>query len=133
MSVDPLRASEVVRPVARNRTRMPGGRLNCVNVRLTDEEMRGVSAAAARAGLKPTSYAGEVTVAAARADAQGSVAGATRAELARVQREVFAAQSALVCATRSSDGPSEDLVREAVERLDGVAERVHGLLKRVSA
>ena len=96
MSVDLPRASEVVQPVARNRTRMSGGRLNCVNVRLTDEEMRDLSAAAARAGLKPTSYAGEATIAAARADAQGSVAGATRAELARVQREVLAAQSALV-------------------------------------
>lgn len=92
-----------------------------------------VSAAAARAGLKPTGYAGEVTVAAARADAQGGVAGATRAELARVQREVFAAQSALVSAARSPGGPSEGLLREAAERLDEVAGRLHGLLKRVSA
>jgi len=111
---------------------MQGGRLNCLNVRLTDEEMSVVSAAAARAGLTPTGFVAEGGLAAARAEAQGSVAGATRAELAGVQREVFAAQSALVCAARSAGGPVEVLLREAVERLDGLAERVHGLLKRVS-
>lgn len=120
-------------PVARNRARMPSGRLNCLNVRLSDVEMREVSAAAGRAGLKPTGYAGEVTVAAARADAEGSAAGATRAELARVQREVFAARAALIAGTRSIAGRSKGLLRDAVEHLDGVAERLHGLLKRVSA
>ncbi len=120
-------------PVARNRARMASGRLNCLNVRLADEEMREVSAAARRAGLTPTGYAGEVAVAAARADAEGSAVGATRAELARVQREVFAARAALVSAARPIAGGSEGSLREAVERLDGVAERLHGLLKQVSA
>ncbi|GAB3983457.1 hypothetical protein GCM10027615_68680 [Plantactinospora veratri] len=104
MSVDSPTGPRAVVPVARNRARMPAGRLNCLNVRLADEEMREVSAAARRAGLTPTGYAGEVAVAAARADAQGSAAGATRAELARVQREVFAVRAALVSAARSIAG-----------------------------
>ncbi|WP_249714707.1 hypothetical protein [Rhizomonospora bruguierae] len=74
-----------------------------------------------------------MAVAAARADADGSVAGATRAELARVQREVFAARAALVVGARAVAGGSEGLLRDAVEHLDGVADRLHGLLKRVSA
>ena len=87
MSVDSPRGSRAVVLVARNLARMPAGRLNCLNVRLADEEMREVSAAARPAGLTPTGYAGEVAVAAARADAGGSAAGAARAELARVQGE----------------------------------------------
>ncbi|MEQ4305525.1 hypothetical protein ABNF97_29780 [Plantactinospora sp. B6F1] len=132
MSVDSPTGARAVVP-ARNRARMPAGRSNCLNVRLADEEMREISAAARRAGLTPTGYAGEVAVAAARADTQGGAAGATRAELARVQREVFAARAALVGAARSVAGGSEGPLREAVERLDRVAERLHGLLRRVSA
>jgi hypothetical protein len=71
--------SEVVLPVARNQARMPAGRRHCVNVRLTDEEMRDVTAAALRAGLTPTGYAGEAAVAAARAQAEGGGTGATAA------------------------------------------------------
>ncbi|MEO3744589.1 hypothetical protein [Plantactinospora sp. B5E13] len=133
MSVDSPTGSRAVVPVTWNRARMPAGRLNCLNVRLADEEMREVSAAARRAGLTPTGYAEEVAVAAARADAQGGAARATRAELARVQREVFAVRAALVSAARSIAGGSDGSLREVVERLDGVAERLHGLLRRVSA
>jgi len=42
---------DAVSPVARNRTRMPGGRPECLNTRLTDEDGRDISTAAARIGL----------------------------------------------------------------------------------
>ena len=118
-------------PVIRNRGRTSRGRPHTVNVRFTDEELRDVAAAAARAGLRRTGYVGEAAVAAARAYVAGGEAGATRAELATVQREVFAARAAVVRAVQAAAGTSEDLaVAEveigavAVERLDAVAERL---------
>ena len=74
---------------------------------MTSEEWNDIRAAAARAGLKPTAYAGGAAVAAARAVVADSNAGATRAELAAVQREVFAARSALVQAVQVSPGGQE--------------------------
>jgi hypothetical protein len=136
MTVDPLVGSEVVLPVARNRARMPAGRSHAVNVRLTDEAMRDVAAAAGRAGLTPTGYAGEAAVAASRAQTEGYATAATRAELARVQREVFAARAALVSVARAMTDSSDCPVDEcavALGHLDALAERVHGLLKRAVA
>jgi hypothetical protein len=75
-----------------------------VHVRLTSDELQDIRAAAARAGLRPTAYAGQAAVAAARALVADSGAGATRAELAAVQREVFVARSALVQAVQVSAG-----------------------------
>lgn len=119
---------------------MSGGRLNCVNVRLTAEEFGDVAVAAARAGLKPTGYTGEVVVAAARAGIEITGSGASRAELARVQRDLFAARTALICAAEvlhagsgSADKPSVNACAAAVARLDAVAERLHGQLRRVAA
>jgi hypothetical protein len=135
MTVDPLVGSGVVLPVARNRARMPAGRSHAVNVRLADEEMRDVAAAAGRAGLTPTGYAGEAAVAASRAQTEGYATAATRAELARVQREVFAARTALVNAAWALTGSSQrpgDECTAALGHLDALAERVHGLLKRVA-
>ena len=107
---------------------------------MTSEEWNDIRAAAARAGLKPTAYAGVAAVAAvaaARAVVADSSAGATRAELAAVQREVFAARSALVQAVRVSTGGQDPGVGEIgarmVGRLDAIAERLHGLLKRASS
>jgi hypothetical protein len=113
-----------------------------LHVRLTAEELRDVAAAAARVGLTPTGYAGEVAVAAARAgtDAQAAGTGTVRAELARTQRDLFAARTALVCAaevlTGSPGRPGGYDVAAcaaAVARLDAVAERLHEVLKRASA
>jgi hypothetical protein len=125
---------------ARNRVRMPGGRLNWVNVRLTAEEFGDVAVAAARAGLKPTGYAGEVVVAAARTGIEIAGSGASRAELARVQRDLFAARTALVCAADvfaavqgGVAGYDVAACAAAVARLDEVAERLHGRLRRAAA
>jgi uncharacterized protein (DUF1778 family) len=136
MAVDSSMDVEAVRPVARNRPRT-SGRPHRVHVRLTSEEQDDIRAAAARAGLNPTAYAGVTAVAAARALVADSSAGATRAELAAVQREVFAARSALVQAVQVSPGGQDAGVGEAgaamVGRLDAIAERLHGLLKRASS
>lgn len=86
--------------------------------------------------VEPTAYAGEAAVAAARALVADSGTGATRAELAAVQREVFAARSALVQAVQASPGSpdrgSGEIGVVMVERLDAIAERLHVLLKRAS-
>jgi hypothetical protein len=136
MAVDSSMEVEAVRPVARNRART-SGRPYRVHVRLTSEEWHDIRAAAARAGLKPTAYAGVAAVEAARAFVADSSAGATRAELAAVQREVFAARSALVQAVQVSPGGQDPGSGEAgarmVGRLDAIAERLHGLLKRASS
>ncbi|WP_223874781.1 hypothetical protein [Salinispora oceanensis] len=125
---------------ARNRVRAPAGRSYSVNVRLTAEELRDVAAAAARAGLTPTGYTGEVTVAAARAGVETAGTAASRAELARVQRDLFAARTALVCAADALGaaqgrpaGYDVAACAAAVARLDAVADRLHGLLRRVEA
>lgn len=103
------------------------------------EEWRDIAAAAARSGLRPTGYAGEAAVAAARAHVSGCGAGATRAELAAVQREVFTARAAVVRALQVATNTAGDTALgdvmagvAAVERLDAIAERLHGLLKRAS-
>lgn len=125
---------------ARNRVRVPAGRSYSVNVRLTAEELRDVAAAAARAGLTPTGYTGEVAVAAARGGVETAATGPSRAELARVQRDLFAARTALVCAADALDlgrarsaGGDVAACAAVVARLDAVAERLHGLLRRVAA
>jgi len=104
-------------------------------VRLTSEEWGAITAAAARAGLKPTAYAGEAAVSAARALVADGGTGASRAELAAVQREVFAARSALVQAVQAPTGSHScwaEVCAAMVGRLDAIAERLHGLLKRAS-
>jgi multidrug efflux pump subunit AcrA (membrane-fusion protein) len=108
-----------------------------LHVRLTSEEWHDIAAAAARAGLKPTAYAGEAAVAAARALVVDGGTGATRAQLAVVQREVFAARSALVQAVQVSCGGPDPGLGEIgatmVGHLDAIAERLHVLLKRASS
>jgi hypothetical protein len=102
---------------------------------LTSEEWDAITAAAARAGLKPTAYAGEAAVSAATAFVADGGTGASRAELAAVQREVFAARAALVQAAQAQTGLHSDSAEVAatmVGRLDAIAERLHRLLKRAS-
>lgn len=111
-----------------------------MTVRLTVEELREVAAAAARAGLTPSGYTGEIVVAAARAGVETAGTGASRAELARVQRDLFAARTALVCAADAfaavqggAAGYDVAACAAAVARLDAVAERLHGHLRRAAA
>jgi hypothetical protein len=69
MAIDSSMDVEVVRPVARNRART-SGRPYRVHVRLTSEEWDAITAAAARAGLKPTAFAGAAAVSHHRRAAQ---------------------------------------------------------------
>jgi hypothetical protein len=69
MTVDPSMDAGSVRPVARNRART-SGRPYRLHVRLTSDELQDIEAAAARAGLRPTGYAGEAAVATRRSPAR---------------------------------------------------------------
>ncbi|MBT8227490.1 MAG: hypothetical protein HKP61_21680 [Dactylosporangium sp.] len=138
MAVD--RRGGLVATPARNRARVPRGRSCNVKVRLTAEELRDVAAAAARAGLTPTGYTGEIVLAAARAGVETAGTGASRAELARVQRDLFAARTALVCAADvfaavqgGVAGYDVAACVAAVARLDAAVERLHGRLRRAAA
>ena len=86
--------------------------------------------------MTPTGYVAESAVASAGGDG-GVDAGVSRAELAQVQRDLFAARTVLVSAAASLRAVAAgDAGREvavcvsAVARLDEVAARLHGLLKR---
>jgi hypothetical protein len=125
----------VVRPV-RQRAHASPGRQHRVLVRFSAEEFDAVAAAGLRAGLTPTGYVAESAVASAGGDG-GVDAGVSRAELAQVQRDLFAARTVLVSAAASLRAVAAgDAGREvavcvsAVARLDEVAARLHGLLKR---
>ncbi|WP_213454912.1 hypothetical protein [Rhizomonospora bruguierae] len=75
------------------------GRRQRINLRLDDTEHGDVVAAASRAGLTPTGFCADAALAAARGNtAPGSLiagTGVTRAELATLQRELFAARTAI--------------------------------------
>jgi murein L,D-transpeptidase YcbB/YkuD len=67
-------------------------------VRFTADEYAELAAAAAWAGLTPTGYVGEVALAAARgvtAESGIDPGAITRAELAQLQRDLFAARIAV--------------------------------------
>ena len=76
------------------------GRRQRVNLRFDDYEHRDVQLAAARAGLTTTGFCAHAALAAARGTAAPggliSGTGVTRAELAALQRELFAARTAIV-------------------------------------
>jgi hypothetical protein len=114
-------------PPARLRRRVSPGREHRLSLRLSDEELQQVCEAAGRAQLTPTGYAGEAAVAAARASVAGPDVPATRAELATVQRELFAIRTALVGAVAVLD---QERCAAAVDQLDEVARRLHALLRR---
>lgn len=75
------------------------GRTRQVFVRLSTVEYEQIAAAAARADLTPTGYVAEAALAAAHATAPpgGSLSaiGVSRADLARLQRELFATRTAV--------------------------------------
>ncbi|KUL25824.1 hypothetical protein ADL15_39645 [Actinoplanes awajinensis subsp. mycoplanecinus] len=113
---------------ARLRRRVSPSREHRLSLRLSDEELQQVCEAAGRAQLAPTGYAGEAAVAAAaRASVAGPNVPATRAELATVQRELFAIRTALVGAVAVRD---QEKCAAAVDQLDEVARRLHALLRR---
>jgi hypothetical protein len=112
--------------VARHRRHVSPGRPRKIYVRLSEEEFQQVEAAAGMARLTPTGYAGEVTVAAARA-AAGLGRPGTGPELAVLQRELFAVRTALVGAAVVLDA---DRCAAAVDQVDELAGRLHALLKR---
>src|SRR5437762_3256524 len=76
------------------------GRQQRINVRFDENEHRDVAAAAARSGLTPTGFCANAALAAARGTpAPGkhiSGTGITRYELAALQRELFAARTAVI-------------------------------------
>jgi transposase len=107
---------------ARHRRHVSPGRPRKVFVRLSDEEFQQVEAAAGMVRLTPSDYAGEVTVAAARA-AAGVGGPGTGSEPAVLQRELFAVRTALVGAAVV---PDADRCSAAVDRVDELADRLHG-------
>ena len=120
-----------------------------VFVRLSDDEYATLSAAAARAELTTTGYVAEAALAAARDHAApGSPVGETgiaRAELAQLQRELFATRTALgrvgsnlnqaVTALHRLGRPpawlrqSATACRRVIERVDAVVARLDGRLR----
>jgi hypothetical protein len=106
---------------------------------LSAEEFGAVAQAAARAGLTPSGYTAEASVATAHAAAgcTGVDAGVSRAELAQVQREPFAGRAAVVAAAAALDavtsvGTKRDVAAcaAAAAGLDELVTRPHGLLRR---
>lgn len=85
------------------------GRDHGVYPRFTAGEYAELVEAAARAGLTPTGYVGEAALAAARGlDAGGhpDAGGITRAELTQLQRDLFAARTALNQAAAPARAPA---------------------------
>lgn len=114
-------------------------------MRLSEGECEDLVAAARLAGLTPTGYVAQAAVAAARGSAAGLgepvVEGVSRAELARVQRELFAARTAVNRLSTELDqavadgAPATDgvigLCVRSVQRLDHTAVVLDRLLRRV--
>jgi hypothetical protein len=103
-----------------------------------------LTAAAARTGLTPTGYVGEAALAAARgpaADGQADTGAITRAELAQLQRDLFAARTALHQAAAGlrqapAGAPVGELIAwcaRSVTGLDAVVDRIHQQLRRPGA
>ena len=110
-------------------------------MRFTADEYTELADAAARAGLTTTGYVGEAALAAARgvtAEGETDTGRITRAELAALQRELFATRTALTQAAADLRGtPARPGVDEAVAAcaasvaaLDGVVARIHLQLQR---
>jgi hypothetical protein len=95
---DPPGAGAVLRGADR-RHRFPG-RLHRINLRLDDDEHRDLVMAAGRAGLTVTGFCTVAAIAAARGTASPASlidgTGITHSELAALQRDLFAARTAVV-------------------------------------
>ncbi|MFI7650382.1 plasmid mobilization protein [Micromonospora sp. NPDC049460] len=81
---------------ARSRRYSFPGRDHRTHVRFTGDEYAELAATATRAGLTTTGYVWEAALAAVRGvNATGEVDTGTRAELAALQRDLFAARAAV--------------------------------------
>ena len=113
------------------------GRTKQVFVRLSPTEYDHIATAAARVDLTPTGYVAETALAAATGTApsngQMDTSGATRAELARLQRELFAVRTAVTrigtnlnqaVAALHTIGRPTDRLRSAATRCQEVLEAV---------
>jgi len=112
-------------------------------VRFTADEYAELAAAAGRAGLTTTGYVGEAALAAARGVTTGGEpdsSGITRAELAQLQRELFAARTAVTQTAAdlrgTPGGPGVDdavaSCARSVAALDAVVARIHRQLQRTA-
>jgi len=111
------------------------------HVRFTATEYAEPAEAATRAGLTTTGYVGEAALAAARGvttAGETDTGAITRAELAQLQRDLFAARTAVnqaAAALHSAlDGPARDEAiascAGSVAALDNVVARIHRQLQR---
>ena len=123
MSVD-LRRGLVAAP-ARNRVRVATGSCR-TTVRLTAGELR----AAAWAALTPTGYTGEAWSLLPAPVSRRRGTGASRAELARVQRDLFAARTCVADALAAVQGGQAGY--DGASCTAAVA-RLHGHLRRAAA
>jgi hypothetical protein len=132
-----------------SRRRRHPARTRQVFVRLSKEEYDDLAGAAARVELTPTGYVAEAALAAARGttqvDAPLDGSGVNRAELARLQRELFAARTALnrvavnlhqAIAARVSTGQASGAIdrsaaqaRRVLYNLDAVVAVIDGRLR----
>ncbi|GAB2497759.1 hypothetical protein GCM10027187_74820 [Streptosporangium sandarakinum] len=104
-----------------------------MKVKFSVEELQEVAAAAEAAELAVAAYVGDTVVRVARAVADGGSEGeAGRVGLARIQRELFAARTALVAAAAALEGVGGSVAEcsAAVARLDELAGEIHGRLRR---
>jgi hypothetical protein len=112
-------------------------------VRFTAAEYADLAEAATRAGLTTTGYVGEAALAAVRGvtiAGETDTSGITRVELAQLQRDLFAARTAVnqaATALRDAlDGPAgEEAVAScavSVAALDKVVARIHRQLQRAA-
>jgi hypothetical protein len=96
--MDPAPTTPPPRGIDR-RHRFPG-RQHRIHLRFDPDEHRDVTDAAARAGLTPTGFCAETALAAARRltgpDQPAMTSGLTRAEVATLQRGLFAVRNTLV-------------------------------------
>lgn len=112
-------------------------------MRFTAAEYADLAAAAARAGLTTTGYVAEAALAAARGvtpAGEPDTSAITRAELAQLQRDLFAARTAVnqtAADLRGTPaGPARDETvascARSVAALDAVVARIHRQLQRAA-
>jgi hypothetical protein len=120
------------------------GRDHGVHPRFTAGEYAELMEAAARAGLTPTGYVGEAALASARGldqDGYADAGGITRAELAQLQRDLFAARTALNQAaaglrqatTGANAGEAIASCTRSVAGVDAVVDRIHRQLRQAAS
>ena len=119
--------------LTRRRAYVSSGRSHSLKVKFSVEEFQEVAAAAAAAELAVAAYVGETVLRDAREVTDGGTEGeAGRMGLARIQRELFAARTALVAAATALEGAGGSTAEcaAAVARLDELAGEIHGRLRR---